>query len=238
MDEQIPVTPVEGVEAELKSTATPEQIEAALKEVRGKSFSGRNPALGKMVNCPQHGFRHRKFEYNNVTGCEQVFTYSVKDKDGRLYEQFREEIVTDPDGVEGPNGEVPKKVTLVPDYRTAVPHDEKPTVKQIVGAAAFVKKRFKPHLSKTKLKFVERTRKVFVEEGFYLLDVKSDKYKELAPDVQALVGKDFEEDVQRARVIAARQIRKESRLDRRKYRRLRDQARRINLGLKLGRNLA
>jgi hypothetical protein len=217
------IQPVPEAELVFKTTLTTEQVVAAMTELRGKSFSGRHPELGKMVNCQVHGWRHRQFEFN-PTGCEQVFTHSVKDKDGRKYEQFREEVVTDTEGEEGPNGEVPKKITLVPDYRTAVPADSKPTMKQIVGAARVAKKRFHPHYSKIKLQFIERTRAVYDNLKFVwnLLDKPSAKASKL----------------ERARIIAARQLRKERELSDREYRRRRDQARRINRGLKLGRNRA
>jgi hypothetical protein len=110
-----------------------------------KSFSGRHPELGKMVNCKVCGTRHRV----NEKKCEQVFTYRIGD-----YELFRE----------NENGE------LVPDYRTAIRPDQKQTKKQREGSARFAKKRFNPHYSKEKLLFVERTRKIFQELGFSLED--------------------------------------------------------------------
>jgi hypothetical protein len=227
------IQPVPEAEPVFKTTLTTEQAAAATAELRGKSFSGRHPELGKMVNCQVHGFRHRQFEFDPTTKCEQKFTHTLKDKDGRKYEQFREEVVP----VDEEKG-VPESVTLVPDLRTAIHPDSTPTLKQVLGAAQFAKKRFHPHPSKIKLQFIERTRVVFNTIGFYLLDETSDKFKELTPEVQALVQKDFQEDLQRARVIAARQIRKERRLSSRGGRRRQDQSRRVNRGLKLGRNLA
>lgn len=210
---------------EFKTTLTPEQIAAADLELRSRPFAARHPELGKMVNCQIHGFRHRKFEFDLVNGCVQKFTHTVKDKEGRRYEQFREEVT--PPANEG-DAETTK---LVPDYRTAMHPDRQPTMKQVLGAAQFAKKRFKPHHSKIKLLFIERTRKVFNEIGFYLLDETSEKFRELTPDVQKLVQADFQADLQRARVIAARQIRKERRLNGREIRRRQDQSRRINKGL-------
>lgn len=171
-----------------------------------RPFSERHPELGKMVNCAICGERHRQ----NERGCGQVFTYRVGD-----YELFRED----------------EKGELVPAYRTCVQPDEKPTPRQIVGRAAFTKKRFNPHPSKTKLLFIQRTREAFVKYGFYLLDEKSDKFKELTPPVQELVKKDFQEDLQRARVLAARQIRREREFSDREVRRRQDSSRRINRGL-------
>ena len=219
MNENIPITPIEEVEAEFKTTLAPEQTAAALAELYNKPFSQRHAELGKMVKCPVHGFRHRKFEFKPKTGCEQVFTYKVKDKDGKLYEQFREET-----------NEETGETKLVPDFRTAIPVNARPTMKQFVGAASVAKKRFHPHPSKIKLQFIERTRKVFLELGFQLEPTEDeDKTK---------FNEQFQKDLQRARVVAARQIRKERKLRDRSYRRRRDQARRINAGLRSGRNLA
>jgi len=60
--------------------ASPEllaEIEKALGDIKKRSFSGRNPELGKMVNCPIHGFRHRKNEFK----CEQRFKYLHTEED-------------------------------------------------------------------------------------------------------------------------------------------------------------
>jgi hypothetical protein len=118
----------------------------ALTQIEDRSFAGRNPHLGKMVNCPVHGFRHRLNEFGK---CEQKFTYRVGD-----YELYRED----------------EKGELVPAYRTAIQAGEKPTMRQQVGAAAFAKKRFHPHYSKIKLLFIQRTREVFARMGFDLND--------------------------------------------------------------------
>lgn len=184
-------------ELEAKSFVISAALQAALddaqKTIGGRSFADRHPELGKMISCRICGTRHRE----NERKCVQVFTYRVGN-----YEIFREDE----------NGD------LVPDYRTAVRPNEKPTAKQVTGRAAFAKKRFHPHPSKVKLQFIERTRKVFLDLGF---DIdKKDKEK-------------FEKNLQRARVVAARQLRKKREFSGREYRRRRDQARRINLGLQV-----
>lgn len=69
-------------------------VENALLEIRGRSFSGRHPELGKMIKCQVCGTRHRK----NERLCIQ------------------------------------KIVVPVPATR-----------KGILGAAAFAKKRYRPH---------------------------------------------------------------------------------------------
>lgn len=202
---------------EFKTTLTPKQIAAADVELRSRSFAARHPELGKMVNCQIHGFRHRQFEFDPVNGCVQKFTYSVKDKEGRKYEQFREEVTP-------PENEGDAETTkLVPDYRTAMHSDTKPTMKQVLGAAQFAKKRFKPHHSKIKLLFIERTREVYAQirfAGHNLLETVVPGQPNTAKTKLQVV-----------RIEAARQIRKERRLSGREIRRRQDQSRRINKGL-------
>ncbi len=173
-------------------------IENALKAIKSRSFSQRHPELGKMVNCRICGTRHRV----NERKCVQVFTYRIGD-----YEYFRKDAT----------GE------LVPDYRTVIRPDEKPTMKQSLGRAAFAKKRFYPHPSKMKLVFIERTRKVFEALGFALEKTEKQTKQEFQEQ--------FEKDLQRARVVAARQLRKEHRLSARATRHMQDTSRRINRGL-------
>lgn len=48
----------------------------ALQAITERSFSGRHPELGKMINCQFCGHRHRENERN----CKQVF---AKDKNGK-----------------------------------------------------------------------------------------------------------------------------------------------------------
>src|SRR5271157_976154 len=195
-------------EPEFKSTASPEQIATALVEVRGRSFSGRHPELGKMIKCRICGLRHRQ----NERKCEQQFTYSVKDKDGRKYEQFREQTEEEQKGKNDS-----EKDTLVPDLRTAISLNRKPTMKQFLGAAQFAKKRWHPHHSKIKLQFIERTRVMYDQLKFVwnLLGTPNTTTSKL----------------QRARVYAARQLRKEREFRDRAARRRQDLSRRINRGL-------
>ena len=191
-------------------------VSDALTVLEDRSFAGRNPELGKMVNCRVCGTRHRETdntyrEIHDESGkigvqimsvlrakCAQVFTYRVGD-----YELFRED----------------EKGELVPAYRTAMRPDEKPTKNQLHGApkmANFSMPRYHPHPSKIKLQFIERTRKIFLELGFDI----DEKNKEL-----------FEKNLQRARVLAARELRRERELSDREVRRRQDQSRRINKGL-------
>jgi hypothetical protein len=192
-------------EPEFKPTISQEEIDAVLTEIKGRSFSGRHPELGKMKKCFVCSLRHRESKK-----CEQKFTNRVGD-----YELYRE----DKDG------------NLVPDERTAIPSDDKPTVKQIMGAAQFVKKRYNPHPSRIKLILIERVRVVFERLGFELVDSKSEEFKALPPDEQKAKVEKFKKDLHRARVVAAREIRKERAFSSRAIRRVQDKSRRINRGL-------
>jgi hypothetical protein len=191
-EELIPIEPVQQIEKE-QFNPSPElklAAEKAIKEFEGRSFLGRNPHLGKMVNCQFCGLRH----HLNERKCEQVFTYRIGD-----YELFRE----------NENGE------LVPDYRTALRPDEKPTKRQVAGAAAFAKKRIHPHPSKNQLQLIERVRKIFLGLGFSLDDE----------------GETFQKNLQRARVLALGQLRQERREARKARAARSDRSRRINRGL-------
>src|SRR6266403_441783 len=136
------------------SEALQAALDYATKIIEGRSFADRHPELGKMINCRVCGTRHRASDntyrehYNDGiktksvlvlrNKCEQVFTYRVDEDNSKAanrlsYELYREDEKT---------GE------LVPDYRTAMRPEEKPTAKQVVGAASFAKKRYHPHLSK------------------------------------------------------------------------------------------
>lgn len=174
------------------------KIQEALEVIRGRSFSARHPELGKMVNCQVCGHRHRA----NERKCEQKFTNVAGE-----FEYFREDE----------NG------SLVPDLRTAVRPNEAPTRKQILGQAAFAKKRFHPHPSKIKLLLIERTRVVFEALGFELEKTENQTPEEFSAE--------FQKNLQRARIVAARQIRKEREFGDREIRRRQDQSRRINRGL-------
>jgi hypothetical protein len=69
-EEQNPAATIEGILA----------AEQALDEIRARSFSGRNPHLGKMINCVC-GLRHREFE----RVCKQKFA----EKDGVIYGELK-----------------------------------------------------------------------------------------------------------------------------------------------------
>lgn len=216
------ITPVPVVEPEFKTTLTPEQLEAALGAVEDRSFAGRNPEYGKMKKCQVCGLRHResdvsvkmlRTEEDGVVtkmretmivrpACVQKFTDVFKGKDGRKYHQYHEE---EKDG----------ETIVTLEHRTATPYGEKPTMKQIVGAAQFNKKRFHPHPSKIKLLFIERVRRVFERLGFELENENKEQ---------------FQKDLHRSRIVAARELRKERRAASRRVRLEQRASRRINRG--------
>jgi hypothetical protein len=186
---------VPSTEQETFAPASPE-VKAALakfrEDFRKRSFSGRHPELGKMVNCKVCGTRHRQHERT----CVQKFV------------ELHKEIEIDDDGNE--TGE------LTTVYKTALRPDlgKKPTIRQTVGAAQFKGKRKRPHLSRTKLMFVER--------------------------VRALLGPDYDpsqldprvrQEMLNARKLAGREIRKEERMARKKARKRQDIHRRVRNGL-------
>ncbi len=183
------------------SLALQAAIDAATKIIEARSFSERHPELGKMVNCPVCKTRHRINEHK----CEQVFTYRIGD-----YELYRKD----------------ETGKLVSDYRTAMRPDEKPTRNQRFGAprmSNFSMPRYRPHLSEIKLQFIQRTRKVFEELGFPLERAENEEIKDF--------NEKFQENLQRARVLAARELRAERELRDRAIRRRQDDSRRINKGL-------
>jgi hypothetical protein len=165
-------------------------VDKALASIGNLSYSERHPELGKMFKCHICSTRHRK----NEKKCEQVFTYSIGD-----YEYFRED----------------DKGELVPDYRTCMRPDEKPTRGQVMGRQSYAKKRLKPHYSRIKLILIQKTREVF-ESLHFLLDGSKES---------------FEANLQRSRVLAARDIREEREASDRAARRRADVSKRINKGL-------
>jgi len=170
-------------ETEFKTTLTSEQIAAAVKALRQRSYSARNQHLGKMFNCVICGHRHRA---NASPKCEPKFTYIVNG-----FEVFRE----------GKDGE------LVPDYRTAIDPDLKPTVRQVIGKPLrknFASPRKNPRLSAYESLLVERTRKVFTEMGFTITE-----------------GEQAEKNMRIARKAAAHQLHRE---DRERARQIRNRA--------------
>jgi hypothetical protein len=192
---------------EMKPFEVSEELQKALDKtltaIEGRSFSERNSGLGKMIKCQVCGTRHRQHE----RVCEQKFKY--------LYTEEETDDTT-------------SEVTTTDFFATAIPTGKQPTKRQVVGAAAFAKKRFHPHHSKIKLQLIERVRVVFERLGFNL-EVKSEGTFEKPEESES--QKQFQKDLHRARVVAARQLRKERRNATIATRKRQDISRRVNRGL-------
>lgn len=91
-------------------------IEAELKAVYDRSFSGRNPELGKMIKCQVCGRRHR-----SSIECKQIFKQLWVDEDLET-------------------GELSIQYAMVP-----LPEQNQKSYKAVLGAAPFKGKRLKPH---------------------------------------------------------------------------------------------
>jgi len=200
---EAPVTPVEEAEPEFKSALSPEAAEAAKKKIRSRSFSARNPHLGKMIKCQVCGLRHRAAPKRSgedgpivyETSCMQKFT-NVKGE----FEYFRED---------------PGTGTLVPDLRTAIDPQVQPTPRQIMGAAAFAKRRHNPHLNALNLQLVERTRKVFAEMGFTITESKNPEIQKQAHLNMAIARKEALRQIINSRRGLRARTRDQSKLSRR-----------------------
>jgi len=184
-------TPIEEVKAEpvFETTASQGTLDAARLALRSRPFSERHRELGKMIKCQICGRRHRQM---SLPPCEQKFTQVVKDG----YEYFREE---------------PKTGTLVPKLRTAIDPELQPTPNQVVGAAAFRKRRYNPHPNAKNLSLIERTRQVFAEMGFTITE-----------------GEQAQKNMQIARKEAHRVLRKKARAQAKKKRAQQKQSRKVN----------
>lgn len=137
-EEQKPL--VEDIEFKPVTQEVTDLIEKALGDIRGRSFSGRNPELGKMIKCQVCSRRHRApldKDGNPQTTCEQRFV--VK----HYLQEFNEETQTWGE-------EVPVLAQTSQKTRNGV-----------IGTKPFKGKRINPHPSKIKLLFVEKTRKAF-----------------------------------------------------------------------------
>ena len=144
---------------ELEFKPSPETLAAAvdaIESIHGRSFSARNPTLGKMINCQVCRRRHRRtdaafrehFDENGnktvtleplISNCKQVFKILWIDEDldtGKLETQFA--IVPLP----GQNA----------------------TPKSILGAAYFAKKRKNPHPSRRNHQFIRLVRRLIPDE--------------------------------------------------------------------------
>lgn len=150
-DETEKVSDATGIEF----VASPEAIaaaNAALGSIEDRSFSGRHPELGKMINCQVCHRRHRVVdvtyrEHTDENGkkvvtllplvrdCKQVFKQMWVDEDLETNE-------------------------LSIQYAKVPLPGQKGTPKAIVGAAFFAKKRKNRHPNSTGLQIVEITRQL------------------------------------------------------------------------------
>lgn len=109
-------------ESELEAKPTEAGVDAAtqaIADIRGRSFSGRHPELGKMIKCQVCGRRHRAVETH-----EQKFATGKHDiRDPKLL------MIA---------GETPETETVI----------ESRKIRKIFGASMFKGKRKKPPLNK------------------------------------------------------------------------------------------
>ena len=118
--------------------------------LRNRSFSGRNPQLGRMIKCQICGRRHREnWEVGGVRYmCVQQFA------------KPRYMFTTTEAG----------EIIPVPmDQRPELIANQK-THKGQYGAAAFAKKRLLPHHNRRDLLLVQRTIELYPEHAVYLSD--------------------------------------------------------------------
>ena len=138
-------------------------VAAALAAIRARPYSGRNPQLGKMINCDLCGNRHRQvrfFEARTATktdGTEIVIEQSYAPQ--RLVEGAK---VSNRNSVKiaGLHGD--KVVEGEPMMASQL------KLKGIFGAAMVAKKRIKPHLSKWKRQLVQLTQQLYPQNEPYI----------------------------------------------------------------------
>ena len=111
------------------------QIADAISAIRAKSYTDRNPHLGKMINCVACGHRH----YSSRV-CK--LRYATHDQHGDPYFEDGSPLVIDPQNADNP-------IAL----RNA-----------IYGAAPFRRKRLRPHLNQKTLLILHRASEAFNAE--------------------------------------------------------------------------
>lgn len=118
--------------------------EKALKAIRERSYSERNPELGKMIKCQICQTRHRQNERN----CQQVFAEKwTVDKDGnKVY--TGDQLIA---------GRTPETETVLEEKKVNLTYGA-PQRKN------FSKPRRNPHPNKHKLLFIELVRKYTPDE--------------------------------------------------------------------------
>jgi hypothetical protein len=162
-------------EAVAKATAE------ALAKIKQRTFAGRHPELGKMINCHVCGQRHRETHMigKDVVQCE--IRYAKGSRYDMMPESEKKEMVIEP-----------------------------ATMRQLMGARHFAKKRRHPHPSKRNLQLVQCTQQNYPRNEPFYTDPK--------------------ECMEAARTEALRELKAERRVARRAVRRQTQISRRINLG--------
>lgn len=122
--------------------------------LRNRSFSGRNPQLGRMIKCQICGRRHR--ENWEVGGVKYMCVQQFAKPRYMFTTTEAGEIIPVP---------MDQRPEMTANYRQI-----QPTQKGIMGAAAFAKKRRKPHYGRNDLLLVQRTIELYPEHAVYLSD--------------------------------------------------------------------
>lgn len=158
--------------------AVADAISKAVGEIQGRSFSGRNPELGKMIKCQVCGRRHREvqnlYTHSEQDGIKKATKFVVRIT---CAQQFKE-LHVEEDLATG-------EKTLI--YAMAAQN----TKNGIIGSRAFKGKRLKPHLNRKKLLFVERVRQLFGEGTF---DPNSEEYKKALGIARKTAGRQLRKE--------------------------------------------
>lgn len=170
---------VEDASAEINIKPPSPELEAlvagALEGIHGRSFSARNPELGKMFKCVGCGQRHRG------TQCVPKYKYlhTLEDLEtGEKTDIFA--TVPLPEQVErGLKSEPPKHRFPKAEY----------------GAALTKGKRRHPHFRSTKLQFIELTRQFFVGDA----DPQSEDYQKRITKARRLAYKQIRKNARTQR---------------------------------------
>lgn len=119
---------------ESKPTVSEQVVVDALEAITSRSFSGRHPELGRMVNCQVCSTRHRENEHK----CVQKFAtgrWDMRDPKPLLIA-----------------GETPETEAVINK------------LKIVIGAKAFKGRRLKPHHNHRAMLFIEEVRKLTPDE--------------------------------------------------------------------------
>ena len=136
-------------------------VAQALKDFRARSFSERNPQLGKMINC------------NHPSCTQHRHRASVKHED--LVYSTPHYDLDEETGLQKSEDE--KRILIAPATRNG-----------IVGAARFANQRFRPHRHPRTLEVKQRTNDMFAEDVEFAEQVaKSAPELAFQPDITACV---------------------------------------------------